>query len=93
MVQRVDVLSLISKLNRATGVKVAVGMNAYVEYSDTSSLYAVLIDPSGLTDESASKIEEYAGSLGLSVDEKWNDWGRFIKIVMPRHVSGDAFAP
>ena len=93
MIQELDALDFISEMSQATGVIVALGVNAHIEEPDPFSFYMVLIDPSSLSDEDESKLEEYSERRGLRMVEAWNDWGRFLKISKLRPVFVSAFSP
>ena len=87
-----NTLDFVGEMSRDTGVWVAIGVNAYLQDNDPNPTN-VLIDPSSLSDEDESKLEEYAERKGLEVDEEWSDWGRFIKILIPRFVPVPAHSP
>jgi len=93
LIQELEALDFVGEMSQATGVKVAVGANAYIEEQDPFASYSVLIDPSGLSEEDESKLEEYSERQGLRVTEAWNDWGRFMKISKLRPVFVSAFSP
>ena len=92
LIQELESLDFLGEMSQATGVKVAVGVNAYVEEPDSFSSFAVLIDPSSLSDEDESKVANYSERRGLRVVEAWNDWGRFLKISKLRTVFVSAFS-
>jgi hypothetical protein len=85
MVYESEALDFIGDLGKTTGISVAVGVNAFLEYPDSSSLFNILIDPSSLNDEDESKVERYAEERRLKVTETWNDWGKYLKITKLRH--------
>jgi hypothetical protein len=91
-IQELDALDFIAEMSQATGVKVAINVNAYIKEPDTFSSYMILIDPSSLSDEDESKLEEYSEKRGLMV-ETWGDWGRFLKISKLRTVFVSVFSP
>ena len=93
MTQELDVIDFIGEMSQATGVNIAVGVNAYTENPDTFSSYVVLVDPSSLSDEDESRLFEYSERRGFRVVDSWSDWGRFIKIMKLRHVIVSAFSP
>jgi hypothetical protein len=93
MIQENDALDFIGDMSKATGVNVAVGVNAHIEDPDPFSTYMVLIDPSSLTDEDESKLELNSERQDLRMVEAWNDWGRFLKISKLRSVYVSAFSP
>ncbi len=93
MFQELEAPDLVGEMSQATGVKVAIGVNAYIEGSDPFSEYVILIDPSSLSDGEESKLEEYSEKRGLIMVEVWNDWGRFLKISKLRSVFVSAFSP
>jgi hypothetical protein len=88
-----DAIDFVGELSQATGVSLAIGVNAYVENPDPFSSYVVLVDPSSLSDEDESRLFEYSERRGFRVVEAWSDWGRFLKIMKLRHVFVSAFSP
>jgi hypothetical protein len=93
MIQELNALDFIGEMSQATGVKIAVGLNAYIEESNPFYLYTITIDPSSMSDEDESKLEEYSNKQGLRMGESWNDWGRFLTISNMRLVFASAFSP
>jgi hypothetical protein len=93
LIQELETLDFICDMSQATGVKVAIGVNAYIEEPDQISSYMVLIDPSSLSGEDESKLEEYSKRRNLRVVDEWNDWGRFLKIIKLRPVFASAISP
>jgi hypothetical protein len=93
LIQELEALNFMGEMSQATGVNVAVGVNAYVEEPDSFSSFMFLIDPSSLSDEDESKLEDYSERRGLRIVEAWNDWGRFLKIIKLRTVFVSAFSP
>ena len=76
-----SVSNLIKELNRGIGVKLEVGINSYLQ-SRTEAGLTFFIDPSGLSNEDEARLTNYAERLGLKVDEVWNDWGRYITVLL-----------
>lgn len=70
----------IGKMSKTTGIRLAIGVNTYIENHVRSVFCNILIDPSSLNDEEESRLEVYAKQLGLEVRDEWNDWGRFVKL-------------
>ena len=93
LVQELEALDFVGEMIEATGVNVAIGVNAYIEEQDPFSSYAVLIDTSSLSDGDESKLKEFSERQGLIVGEAWNDWGRFLKISKLKSVFVSAFPP
>jgi hypothetical protein len=93
LIQELEALDFVGEMSQATGVKVAIGVNTYIEESDPFSEYVILIDPSSFSDEDESKLEEYSTRRGVRIVESWNDWGRFLKIMKLRTVFVSAFSP
>jgi hypothetical protein len=93
MIQRLEAIDFVGEMSQVTGVNVAIGVNVYIEEPDPFSSYMVLVDPSGLSGEDESKLEEYSERRGLRVVEAWNDWGRFLKIMKLRPVFVSEFSP
>ena len=93
MIKETDALDFIGELSQSTGVKIAVGVNAYVENPNSFFSYTVFIDPSSLSDGEESKLEEYCECRGLRIVEAWNDWGRFMKISKLKPIFASAFSP
>ena len=93
MIQELEALDFISEMSQATGVNLAIGLNAYIDDPDHFSSFKVLIDPSSLSDEDESRLEAYAERRGLRVTEAWSDWGRLLKISKLRTVFVSAFSP
>jgi len=93
MIQEAEAVDFVGEMSQATGVNLAIGVNTFSENIDPFTQFVVLIDPSGLSGEDESKLEEYCERRGLRVVEAWNDWGRFLKISKLRTVSVSAFSP
>ena len=93
MVNETDAMGFIGDMNQATGVGLAVGVNAYIENPDLFSSCVVLVDPSFLSGEDELRLSEYIEGKGFRVVESWGDWGRFIKFMKLRHVFVSAFSP
>jgi hypothetical protein len=93
MTQELEALDFLGEMSQATGVNIAVGVNAYLEAPDAFNSYMILIDPSSMSDEDESRLEEYSERLGFRVVEAWNDWGRFLRISKLRPVFVSAFSP
>jgi hypothetical protein len=84
MTQILDAIDLIGDLSKSTGVNVAVGVNAFLEQPDQTNHFNLLIDPSSLSGEDEAKLEHYAESKRLNIHECWSDWGRYLRISMPK---------
>jgi hypothetical protein len=93
MVNETDAMDFIGEMSQATGVGLAIGVNAYIENSDLFSSCVVLVDPSCLSGEDELRLSEYSERKGFRVVELWNDWGRFIKIMKLRNEFVSAFSP
>jgi hypothetical protein len=86
MTQELDAIDFIGELGKSIGVSIAVGKNVFLEQPDKTNLYSVIIDPSSLSNDDESKLERYAESQRLRVNECWNDWGRFLRVSKPRTI-------
>jgi len=93
MIQDPEALDFVGEMANELGINIAVGFNAYVEDADSFSEYIILIDPSSLSVEDESELEEYSVKRGFKVFESWNDWGRFLRISKLRPVFVSAFSP
>ncbi len=93
MILEAEAVDFVGEMSQATGVNVAIGVNTFLENSDPFTQFTVLVDPSGLSDEDESKLEEYCERRDLRLVEAWNDWGRFLKISKLRTVSVSASSP
>ena len=93
MIQDPLALGYVGDMSQATGVNIAIGVNAYIEESDPFSEYVILIDPSGLSSDDESELEKYSEKSGLTVVESWNDWGHFLRFSKLRTVFMSAFSP
>jgi hypothetical protein len=93
MIHESEALDFIGELGKSTGISVAVGVNAFLEYPDPSSLFNILIDPSGFSDKDESKIEHYAEEKRFKMVEAWNDWGRYLRVSKPRTLVAPAISP
>ena len=93
MIQDPEALDFVGEMANELGINIAVGFNAYVEDADSFSEYIILIDPSSLSAEDESELEEYSVKRGFKVIESWNDWGRFLRISKLRPVFVSAFSP
>jgi hypothetical protein len=93
LIQEAEAVEFVGEMSQATGVNVAIGVNTFLENPNPFSQFVVLIDPSGLSGEDESKLEEYCERRDLRVVEAWNDWGRFLKIMKLRHAFVSAFSP
>jgi len=93
MTQELEALDFIGDLGKSTGVKIAIGMNVFIEQPDQINLFNILIDPSSFNEEDESKLEHYTESIKLRIDECWNDWGRFLRVSKPRSTTTHAISP
>ena len=93
MIQNLEALDFVGEMSQATGINIAIGVNAYVEAPDPFSEYVIVIDPSSLSVKDESDLEEYSVKRGFKVIDSWNDWGRFIRISKMRAVFVSAFSP
>jgi hypothetical protein len=93
MIQDSEALDFVGEMAHELGINIAIGVNAYVEDADSFSEYIILIDPSSLSIEDESELEEYSVKRGFKVFESWNDWGRFLRISKLRPVFVSAFSP
>ena len=93
MVQDPEALDFIGEMAQTLGANIAIGVNAYVEEPDSFSEYVILIDPSSLSIEDETELEEYSEKRGFKVFESWNDWGRFLRISKLRAVFVSSFSP
>ena len=93
MIPDPEALDFVGEMAHELGINIAVGVNAYVEDADSFSEYIILIDPSSLSIEDESELEEYSVKRGFKVFESWNDWGRFLRISKLRPVFVSAFSP
>ena len=73
MIPDPEALDFVGEMANELGINIAVGFNAYVEDADSFSEYIILIDPSSLSVEDESELEEYSVKRGFKVIESWND--------------------
>ena len=93
MIPEAEAVDFVGEMSQATGVNVAIGVNTFLENIDPFTQFTVLVDPSGLSGEDESKLEDYCERRDLRMVEAWNDWGRFLKISKLRTVFVSAFSP
>ena len=93
MIPEAEAVEFVNEMSQSTGVLVSFGVNAYYLNPEPKSAFVFLIDPSYLDGAAESKLETYAESKGLRVDEEWNDWGRFLKFTKRRGLMIPAFSP
>lgn len=79
LIPEAEAVEFVNEMSQTTGVLVSFGVNVYYVNPEPRVAFAVLIDPSYLDGVAESKLEVYAERKGLKVDEKWGDWGRFLK--------------
>ena len=93
MIQDPEAIDFVGEMAQSLGLNIAIGVNAYVEEPDPFAEYVILIDPSSLSVEDESELEEYSVKRGFRVINSWNDWGRFIRFTKLRAVFVSAFSP
>jgi hypothetical protein len=85
MMRKLDVIDFVEDLRESTGAQLNLGLNVFptppTPFLDSESDgYKLRIDPSALNSEDEDKIRDFAERRGLTTEDYWNDWGRYLTI-------------
>ncbi len=87
MIPEAEAVEFIDTMSRKTGILLSIGLNAYYAQPDPGHVFNLYIDPTSLDEDSESTLEHYVEKLNYTIEETWNDWGRFLKISKPQRLT------
>ncbi len=85
MMRKLDVIEFVEDLRDSTGARLNLNLNVFATppppYPDIESDgYKLRIDPTVLSSEDEERIRDFAERRGLTTEDYWNDWGRYLTI-------------